>query len=65
VKDNNVMDFQEAGYEGMDCIILSQDRDRWRTLVKAVKKFGLHELWGISEELLASQQPFCSMELVS
>jgi hypothetical protein len=30
------MDFQEMGCEGIDCIDLAQDRDRWRALVSAV-----------------------------
>jgi len=34
--DNIRMDFQEVGCGYMDCIGLTQDRDRWRTLVSAV-----------------------------
>jgi len=34
--DNIWTDLQEVGYEYMDWIGLSQDRDRWRTLVSAV-----------------------------
>ena len=30
------MDLQEVGCGYMDCIVLAQDRDRWRTLVSAV-----------------------------
>jgi len=30
------MDIQELGWGGMDWIAVSQDRDRWRTLVNAV-----------------------------
>jgi len=33
------MDLQELGYGGMDLNDLAQDRDRWRTLVKAVMTF--------------------------
>jgi len=36
MKDNIKMDVQEVGCEGMDWLDLSQDRDRWQTLVNAV-----------------------------
>jgi hypothetical protein len=34
--DNIKMDIREIGWDGMDCIDLAQDRDRWRALVNAV-----------------------------
>jgi hypothetical protein len=33
---------------GMDWIYMAEDRDRWRALVNAVKKFGFHKTRGIS-----------------
>ena len=36
LEDNIKMDLQEAGCRIMDWIELAQDKDRWRTCVKAV-----------------------------
>ena len=36
--DNIKMDLQELRCEGMDWIVLTQDRDRWRARVSAVMK---------------------------
>jgi hypothetical protein len=35
-EDNIKMDLEEMGWEGLDCIDMAQDRDRWRALVNAV-----------------------------
>jgi hypothetical protein len=34
--DNNKMDLREIGWDGMDCLDLAQDRDRWRALVNTI-----------------------------
>jgi hypothetical protein len=33
------MDLRETGWDGRDWIVLAQDRDQWRALVKAVMNF--------------------------
>jgi hypothetical protein len=35
-EDNIKMDLKETGWEGVDCIHVAQDRDRWRALVNMV-----------------------------
>jgi hypothetical protein len=35
-EDGIRMDFREIGLEGVDCIRLAQDRDRWWAVVSAV-----------------------------
>jgi hypothetical protein len=47
---------------------MAQDRDRWHPLVSRVMNFWVHKMWGIywlTEDLLASQEGFCSMKLVT
>jgi hypothetical protein len=34
--DNIKMDLREIGWDGVDCIDLAKDRDRWRALVNTV-----------------------------
>jgi hypothetical protein len=33
---NIKMDHIEVGWEGVDCVYLSRDRERWRTVVNTV-----------------------------
>jgi hypothetical protein len=52
----------------MDWIGLAQEREKWRTLVKAVMKLGYHTaLWiyGVATQLAALRVVFSSTELVS
>ena len=60
------MDLQEMVWGNMDWIDLAQDRDRWLSLVDAIKKF--RKMWGISclaEGLLASQDGLFFLHSVS
>jgi hypothetical protein len=34
--DNNKIDLREIKWDGMDWIVLNEDRDRWRALVNTV-----------------------------
>jgi hypothetical protein len=34
--DNIKMDHREMGWDGMDWIVLAQDRDHWRVIVNTV-----------------------------
>jgi hypothetical protein len=36
LKDNNIMDITEIGWEGTDWIHLAQNRERWQALVNMV-----------------------------
>jgi hypothetical protein len=52
----------------MDWIALTQDRDGWQELVNVVINLRVPQNAGISlldEDLLASQEGLCSMELVA
>jgi hypothetical protein len=53
-KGNIKMDLQEVGFEGVDWIELSQDRDRWRTLLTAVMNLRFPQNTG---NFLTSRKP--------
>ena len=64
------MDLQEIVWKGfMDSIDLAQEKEKWPAFVNAVMNFRLPQnkriFFWLSEELLASKQVLCSMELVS
>ena len=56
--DNIRMDLQEVGCKYMDWIGLAQDRDRWRTLVSAVKNLGVP--WNAGNFLNSCKPVSCS-----
>ena len=48
----------------MDWIDLAQKRGQWQPLVNMVMTFWLLKMQGAAEELLASQEELCFIELV-
>jgi hypothetical protein len=46
--DNIRMDVRETGWEFVDWIHLTQDRDQWRTLVNTIMNLRAHKRRGIS-----------------
>jgi hypothetical protein len=53
-EDNVKMDLREVGLEGVDCIHLAQDRDRWRALVNTQTMLVLQISWLINRNVLTS-----------
>ena len=47
-EDNIKMDLEEVGCGSMDWIDMAQNRDNWRSPVKAVMNFGFPKTRGIS-----------------
>ena len=59
---------QGTEWEGVDWTELAQDGENWPAVVTTAIDFGVHKMPYISwlaEELLASEEGFCSMEVVS
>jgi len=57
-----------SGIKDMGLIDMAQDWNRWRALVNAVMKLRVHKMRGIfriAEDLLASHEGVCFMELGS
>ena len=62
------MDLTEISWEGMDWIAVAQDRDGWQELVNAVMSLQVPQNAGIAlldEEMLASQEGLCAMQLAA
>jgi hypothetical protein len=59
-EDNIKMDLREVGW-GMDWFDLAEDRNRWQAFMNAVMNIRVPLN---AEDLLASQEGFCSMKLV-
>ena len=47
-EDKVKMDLQEVGGGCGDCMVLAQDRDRWRALVDTVRNLWVPKMRGIS-----------------
>jgi hypothetical protein len=65
--DNIKMDLPEMGLGDMAWIDLTQDRDRWPTLVNVVMNLRFHKIRGISslfEDLWALHKQFGCISLV-
>jgi hypothetical protein len=58
------MGFREIGWKGVDWMLLAQDRDQWRALVKTIMKF-LVSLKARNFLTGSASQGLCSKELVS
>jgi hypothetical protein len=43
--DNIKIDHREIGWDGMDWIVLAQDRDQWRALVNTVMNLQVVHVW--------------------
>jgi hypothetical protein len=56
------VNLQEIGWRGVEWIDLAQDMDSWWVLVNTVMNF---RFFWLNEEILASQEGPCFMELVS
>ena len=62
------MDIQEVGQEALEWNDLARDRGKWRALVNVVMKLRVPwnaGIYWLTEDLLASQEVLCSMELVT
>jgi hypothetical protein len=68
-EDNIKIDLRDIEWGSMDLIHLSQNRDRWRAVVKTVTNLWvpkkLFRNYSISERLAASQEGLSHIELVS
>ena len=59
--------FKKLEVEGIDWDDTAQDMDRWRAVLNAKMNFRFHKMQGYSwlaEDVLASQEGVCFMELV-
>jgi hypothetical protein len=62
------MIYKEVGWNDMNWIHLPYDRNQFRTILNTVKNLHVtQEAWNseLTEQLLASREPLCSMELAS
>jgi hypothetical protein len=58
------MDLRDIGWDVMEWIDLTQDRDQWKALVNAVMNHRFHKMLGsscVAAQLAASQEGLSSM----
>jgi hypothetical protein len=48
MENNNQVNPEKIGWDGVDWISIAEDRDKWRTVLNTVMNLGVCKMWGIS-----------------